>query len=110
MSRTFTAASTVDEALAALAAGARPVAGGTDLVVGARQGKAKLPDAIVGIDRIEALRLLEASEGGLRLGALVTHEAIVLDADVREGIRRSPTRRRSSARTRPGRRGRSAGT
>ena len=36
----FTIATTVDEALAALAAGARPVAGGSDLVVGARQGKA----------------------------------------------------------------------
>ena len=30
-------------------AGARPVAGGTDLVVGARQGKAPLPDALVAI-------------------------------------------------------------
>ena len=35
--------------------GARPVAGGTDLVVGARQGKAPLPEAIVAIDRIAAL-------------------------------------------------------
>ena len=34
---------------------ARPVAGGTDLVVGARQGKAPLPDAIVAIDRIAGL-------------------------------------------------------
>ena len=40
----FTSAPTIDEALAAMAAGARPVAGGTDLVVGARQGKAPLPD------------------------------------------------------------------
>ena len=40
----FTIATTLDEALAALAAGARPVAGGSDLVVGARQGKAPLPD------------------------------------------------------------------
>ena len=37
---TFTTAATLDDALAALAAGARPVAGGTDLVVGERQGKA----------------------------------------------------------------------
>ena len=34
----FVIATTVDEALAALAAGARPVAGGSDLVVGARHG------------------------------------------------------------------------
>ena len=43
------------------AAGARPVAGGTDLVVGARQGKAPLPDAIVAIDRIDGLRAIDAS-------------------------------------------------
>ena len=42
---TFTTATSVDEAIAALAEGARPVAGGTDLVVGARQGKAPLPGA-----------------------------------------------------------------
>ena len=49
----FTSAPTIDEALAAMAAGARPVAGGTDLVVGARQGKAPLPTDIVAIDRLE---------------------------------------------------------
>ena len=47
----FTIAATVDEALAALAAGARPIAGGTDLVVGARHGKAPLPEDLVAIDR-----------------------------------------------------------
>ena len=41
---TFTIASTVGEAVAAMAAGARPIAGGTDLVVGARHGKSPLPD------------------------------------------------------------------
>ena len=35
----------VEEAVEALAGGARPVAGGTDLVVGARQGKKPLPDS-----------------------------------------------------------------
>jgi len=80
----FTAAATVDEALAALGAGARPVAGGTDLVVGARQGKAPLPDAIVAIDRIEALRGLSGTAEGLRLGALTTHEELVASDAVRE--------------------------
>ncbi len=51
----FTIATTLDEALAALAAGARPVAGGSDLVVGARQGKSPLPESVVAIDRIESL-------------------------------------------------------
>ena len=77
MTRSFTSAATLDEAVAALGSGARPVAGGTDLVVGARQGKAPLPDAIVAIDRIESLTHLDDTGGGLRLGALVTHEAIV---------------------------------
>jgi CO/xanthine dehydrogenase FAD-binding subunit len=84
MSRTFTSASTVDEALAAIAAGARPVAGGTDLVVGARQGKSALPESIVAIDRVPELAGLDAGGGGLRLGALVTHESIVADRVVRE--------------------------
>jgi CO/xanthine dehydrogenase FAD-binding subunit len=76
-------AATIVEALSALRSGARPVAGGTDLVVGARQGKAPLPDAIVAIDRIDRLRDLVEASGGLRLGALVTHEAIVASDAVR---------------------------
>lgn len=83
MTRSFTSATTIDDALSALAGGARPVAGGTDLVVGARQGKAPLPDAIVAIDRISGLRAIDASDGGLRLGALVTHGDIVTSEDIR---------------------------
>ena len=52
MSVTYAAAATLPDALAALAGGARPVAGGTDLVVGARQGKAPLPDSLVAIHRL----------------------------------------------------------
>jgi CO/xanthine dehydrogenase FAD-binding subunit len=83
MTRSFTSATTIDDALSALAGGARPVAGGTDLVVGARQGKAPLPDAIVAIDRILGLRAIDAPDGGLRLGALVTHGDIVASEDIR---------------------------
>jgi CO/xanthine dehydrogenase FAD-binding subunit len=82
MTRSFTSATTIDDALSALAGGARPVAGGTDLVVGARQGKAPLPDAIVAIDRILGLRAIDASDGGLRLGALVTHGDLVASEDI----------------------------
>jgi len=84
MSPSFTSASTLDDALVAVATGARPVAGGTDLVVGARQGKAPLPEDIVAIDRVEGLRALEVSDAGLRLGTLVTHGDIVANADIRE--------------------------
>ena len=43
MSPSLLVVSSVEEAARELAEGARPVAGGTDLVVGARQGKAPLP-------------------------------------------------------------------
>lgn len=84
MTRSFTSATTIEDALAALGSGARPVAGGTDLVVGARQGKAPLPDAIVAIDRIDELGSIDDVGGGLRLGALATHAEIVASAVVRE--------------------------
>src|SRR5438034_3989438 len=85
MTQSYTAAETVEDALAALANGARPVAGGTDLVVGARQGKAPLPDSLLAIHRIDELRgISELSDGGLRLGTLATHEEIVTNPAVLE--------------------------
>jgi len=83
MTRSFTSATTIGDALSALAGGARPIAGGTDLVVGARQGKAPLPDAIVAIDRIPGLRAIEGSDGGLRLGTLVTHGDLMASEVIR---------------------------
>jgi CO/xanthine dehydrogenase FAD-binding subunit len=80
---TFVTAATVDEAVEALAGGARPVAGGTDLVVGARQGKAPLPASLVAIHAIDELRGVAEIDGGLRLGALVTHEEIASHSAVR---------------------------
>jgi CO/xanthine dehydrogenase FAD-binding subunit len=83
VTRSFTSAATLDDALTAIADGARPIAGGTDLVVGARQGKAPLPDAIVAIDRIDGLRAIEVSGAGLRLGTLVTHGDIMASEEIR---------------------------
>ena len=62
----FAAPATLDDALALLARDARhgPIAGGTDLVVAARQGRKPLPESIVAIDRIAEL---EASRGRRRL-------------------------------------------
>ena len=63
-----------NEALSALANGARPVAGGTDLVVGARQGKAPLPEfSLVAIHRVAELAGIAEPNGGLCLGALASH-------------------------------------
>jgi CO/xanthine dehydrogenase FAD-binding subunit len=78
----FTVATTVDEAIVAMAAGARPIAGGSDLVVGARQGKAPLPDALVAIDRIEALRTIAPAPGSVRIGALVSHATLMTDPTI----------------------------
>lgn len=75
----FTIANNVDEALERLAEGARPVAGGTDLVVGARQGKAPLPHDLVAIDRIVELTTIAETDEGLRIGAGVTHDRLMTD-------------------------------
>jgi len=80
----FATATTVEEALAALARGAKAVAGGTDLVVGARQGKASLPDALVAIHRVSELHAIDETADGLRLGALVTHAEIAAHPAIRE--------------------------
>jgi CO/xanthine dehydrogenase FAD-binding subunit len=78
----FATATTVEDALAALAGGARPVAGGTDLVVGARQGKAPLPESLVAIHRVAELAGITATDGGLRLGALTSHAEIASHPEV----------------------------
>jgi CO/xanthine dehydrogenase FAD-binding subunit len=80
----FASATTVEEALQVLAQGARPVAGGTDLVVGARQGKAALPESLVAIHRIGELRGIASADSGLRLGALATHEEIAAHTVIRD--------------------------
>ena len=83
--QTFTTATSVEDAVAAIAAGARPVAGGTDLVVGARSGKSTLPDSVVAIHRVAELHGVELlDDGGLRLGALASHAEIAASEDVRE--------------------------
>ena len=86
MTAAFVSAESVDEALSELQRGARPVAGGTDLVVGARQGKAALPERIVAIHRIDELRGVSMSNGQFRLGALSTHAEIAADSAVRERL------------------------
>ena len=102
----------VDEALALLAEhdGAALVAGGTDLVVGARQGKATLPETLVAIHRLPDLDGIGEEGGALVLGALATHDAIERSDLVRSGGRHWPTHRPSSARRRPATSGRSAAT
>ncbi len=70
---TLTIATSLDEVLSAMANGARPIAGGTDLVVGARQGKVTLPADLVAIDRVTELATVATNDGTIRIGAGVTH-------------------------------------
>ena len=86
--KSLTVGASLPDVLRALSEGARPVAGGTDLVVGARQGKKALPDSLVAIHRLSELRAIRIStkEGsaGIRLGALTTHGDIVNHREVAE--------------------------
>jgi CO/xanthine dehydrogenase FAD-binding subunit len=87
MSATFAAPTELADALALLAAdpAARPVAGGTDLVVASRQGRRPLPASIVAIDRIAALAEQRVDDGALILGSLTTHAWLASSPDVRRG-------------------------
>jgi len=85
--RSFTSASSLSEALTALAADpeARAVAGGTDLVVASRQGRRPLPASLVAIDRIAELDGQQVDAAGLTLGALTSHAWLASSADIRSG-------------------------
>ena len=73
-------ATSVGQVLDELANGARPIAGGTDLVVADRQGRTQLPHALVAIDRLTELQGIEQSDdGGLRVGAGVTNARLMTD-------------------------------
>jgi CO/xanthine dehydrogenase FAD-binding subunit len=85
MSGGYSAPESLSDALAAVAAGARPIAGGTDLVVGARHGKAPLPDSLCAIHRVRELAGIRSDgNGGITLGALASHAAIVAHPQIRE--------------------------
>ena len=85
MTERFAGPTTVEAALAILAAdnAARPIAGGTDLVVAARQGRRPLPASIVALDRIAELDSQRVVDGALVLGSLTSHAWIADAAEVR---------------------------
>jgi CO/xanthine dehydrogenase FAD-binding subunit len=95
MTAAYLTATSIEQAVAAMAGGARPVAGGTDLVVGDRQGKAPLPASLVGIHRLPGIGGIGHLDGdggygtgaagaGLRIGALATHAQICAHTEVRQ--------------------------
>jgi CO/xanthine dehydrogenase FAD-binding subunit len=87
MTLRFAAPVSLEDALVLLAddLAARPVAGGTDLVVAARQGRKPLPESIVAIDRIGELAGHEIVDGTLVLGGLTDHAWLAVSAEVRAG-------------------------
>lgn len=89
MSTQFFAPATVQEAIGLLrrhGPEARPLAGGTDLVVHARSGRAPLPGTLVHLARIPGLNAITLDEAGaLCLGALVSHGDVEASETVRRG-------------------------
>jgi CO/xanthine dehydrogenase FAD-binding subunit len=80
----YLAPESLADALSAVAAGARPIAGGTDLVVGARHGKAPLPESLCAIHRVRELAGIRTDgSGAVVLGALASHAAIAAHPEIR---------------------------
>lgn len=52
------------------------------MVVGARQGKEPLPNALVAVDRIQELMDVDTSGDGVRIGALVTHAQLMTNPTI----------------------------
>lgn len=67
---------TLSEALELLAQGGKPLAGGTDLLVAIRKGQ-ESPGLLVYVDEVPELRVLEEEEGGLEVGAALTHAELL---------------------------------
>ncbi|MEO8457966.1 MAG: xanthine dehydrogenase family protein subunit M [Chloroflexota bacterium] len=86
----YHAPKTLDEAIALLhelPEGARPVAGGTDIVVQMKEGRTKFPypQLVVSLDRISALKGIEYSAAdGLRIGSGATMSEVANHPAVRE--------------------------
>jgi len=84
MAGRYLAPTDLSDAVAALASGHRAVAGGTDLVVGSRQGKWSLPEDLVALHRIAELRGISSTPGGLRIGAATNHAELASHPVIRE--------------------------
>ena len=79
---TLTIATSLEEVLSGLAQGARPIAGGTDLVVGARQGKGAMPETLIAIDRLPELASIEVGSTHTAIGAGVTHAQLMTNSTI----------------------------
>ena len=84
----YVAPTSLDDALGLLAAAggrARPVAGGTDLLLELERGGRPGVDTLVDLTRIPGLDEVRVSDGVAHLGPLVTHNLVVGSADLVAG-------------------------
>lgn len=65
--------------------GILPIAGGTNVLVDIKQGKFR-PDALLDLSNIEGWKKIEAVEGGLEIGSLVTHSELEVNPLVRKSF------------------------
>ena len=80
--------SALDQALALLdrhGSGAALLAGGTDLVVNLKEGRAR-PSVVIDVKGIAELRRLDVAEGTLEVGALITFSDLLRSEPVRMGF------------------------
>jgi len=78
----FTQAADVDAALTQLAAGARPIAGGTNLIDLMKEGVMR-PGQLVDINGLGLDKIENGPNGGMRLGALARNADTAYDATLR---------------------------
>jgi|SRR5579872_2884548 len=78
----YTAARTLDEAMAAIASGAKPLAGGMSLIPMMKLRLAT-PDRVVSIGQLKELNYIRESGGSLHIGAAATHHDVESSGVVR---------------------------
>ncbi len=82
-------AHSVDEAIGLLkeyGPRAMLIAGGTDVMVGVKQGKFS-PEVLISLREIEGLNYIKADQGSLKIGALTTHRELERSAVIAERFR-----------------------
>lgn len=81
----FQAATTLAEARAAAAAGAKLMAGGQSLLPSVRLGMSQ-PESVADLSAVPGLSGITVSGGAVRIGAMTTHAAVAASADVAAAI------------------------
>jgi carbon-monoxide dehydrogenase medium subunit len=82
----YTKAASLDEALAAIRDGAKPIAGGQSLVPMMRLRLAS-PDALVDLSGLDELTGIREEGGEIVIGAMTRHREIADSAEIRRGAR-----------------------